>query len=326
MNHIHKNIKFVLFLHLFRFFQEKIHCGNEMIDKSCFVRGHIDGERVYFINSCKPGEYCPREYNYPLCAKKATQKTEGAKCKVNTDCVIGVCRNGRCKVLENGDTCDYDENCNEKSVCSNSNYYCTAMKALGDPCTHSTDCKIGLECAGEDKTSMICIKIGTAADGLVAATKLACISGFTVKNKDGLDICASFRNETDCEKNDLNNKYYCTGPLHRGENRTSTEEIQCEIGWDDNYICPSVKSDAHLYYLEEFTQEFAVLPDGKYNRITNRYTLNHFYLAQFYLDFEYYEKVNGADFCIRDYYFSEIASSRKIHLTKYLIIALPLLF
>lgn len=240
----------------------------------------------------------------------ARQAEKGEKCIVNTDCLIGKCVKGSCKVEKAGQPCDYDENCDEISICSADGEQCASMKALGDPCSYSTDCKIGLECAGLEEIAMVCIKIATAPSGYIAGTELACQTGYTITNENGLLICVNFKKTKSCEKK-ADDKYYCTGTLEKGEETLfNNYELQCVIGWDDEYICPSDVASKFTQYIEYFSIENALLSESKNNRITNRYTLNLPSLAEYYLDYKFYDKVHDADPCIRNFYFQEVISAK----------------
>lgn len=285
----------------------KIHCGDEMDNEACYVRSHINKERVIFVRACPSGYFCPSTYNYPKCAQKTLQANEGEECLVHTDCQIGKCFNKKCEVLPDGEPCDYDEHCKETSICSLDGI-CSPMKELHEECNYSTDCKIGLECI--DST---CQKIGYGALGSIVDTEKGCQTGYARTDDDGKLVCVELINEEECKEE--NGSYFCQGDLYDGKTEPKTAKLECTKNWDDNYICPTNKTETFLKYIDAFYENLKSLKKVNDNRITHRYTLNSEQLGVFFLDYEYYFQVYGANDCIRIFYYRELQFSSFISLS-----------
>lgn len=301
------NLSVLLITFSIQMIKGKIVCGEHLISVACYTNYYIPGDKtISFVKACPKGYFCDIENSTykPSCAKRIIPSGEGGKCYNNIDCAIGACQGGKCKIIKDGGICIFDEFCTEKSIC-NDQKICAPMSRLGEPCNLSTDCLIGLECINN-----ICLYIATGENGDLVNTEKGCISGFTI-SKQFLDgkktVCATFLNASKCD-----NSNNCYGNLDDGEKIYTNYSISCKKNWENQYICPSERGSIFLNYIDSFVEGLLSVKDIENNRITNRYTLNNPTISSFFLDYEQYYNVYGADDCVRFFFYRNVEFSEYI--------------
>ena len=203
---------------------------------------------------------------------------EGKKCISDSECQTGLCRNGKCSYLSDGDDCshyydypDFDA-CGPKSYCKSS--ICAKLEIEGNACQGNIKrCVLGTICGttGEDASNWEnykCIKMFSIEDGVTVSDKLMCKSG--LKNED----------DGKCIKRE-----------------TKTEE------WDE--------------YVKEYNKRLDKINDDEKRKITDieyRETLDNRNVAKKYVEADQYfyeilEKAEDRD-CIKDYCVTQLNGNR----------------
>lgn len=297
-----KIIQIHIILTILSFSSSKIFCGDELLTKSCYMTYYENGTLSEYVYPCDFGKFCPKRI-LATCVSFAKRSGEGKKCLSSLDCSIGICKNGICRVLNNGEVCYADSNCNKFSICG-PDKKCEPMKENGESCDHTQNCKIGLECI-EGR----CGKIGSGQDGEKVDTFFGCQSGYTLLNDKGDYICADLTVSSSCIEKD--NKFFCTSERVDINGNISPIEIECEKNWNDEYFCPTERINSFKKYIDSFMETYSSLKKENNNRITNRYTLNSELLSLNYFETMHYE-LEGASGCIRDHFYRQLISSQYI--------------
>lgn len=285
-------------------------CGEHLATEICFALYYFpDDTGIYYVKPCKKGYFCDTEVfedmsRLPVCNKLLALSGENKKCFNSADCGIGICVNGKCKIVQNGEKCYYDEQCGEKSFC-NEDMECESMKVLGESCSQSSQCEVGFECINS-----ICGYIFKGENGDIVDNEKACKSGFTIEENDEM-ICATFQPKSlECDSN-----HTCFGTVDVGNNEKKEYNASCVPNWADKYICPSKRNSSFLSYVDAFSEAFITLKDFEKNRIINRYTLNKPVVTSFLLDFQEYYRTNGASDCVRYFFYRQLEFSTFISIS-----------
>lgn len=303
-----------LLLQFLVFAKGKTHCGDEILSNACYATGLINEINETYVNPCKKGEHCPLYENFSVCYKEAKERNIGKKCKGHVDCFYGKCINGKCRLMDEGDDCDYDEQCPDKYICSTNLNKCVSMKSLGSPCYYTTDCIIGLECSGKSESTLTCNRMGSAENGMIGQTPAACQSGYgIVLENDEFVQCVTLKtNSSTCIQDESDGKYYCHGILEGDTNQIAENKLECLIDWNETYICPTEKYSSFSEYLEVFSAQLSLLKEENNNRLTERYSLDIKPLANLYVEYNKYEWVHNATSCIKNFYYQYFMSSNYI--------------
>lgn len=188
-------------------------------------------------------------------------------------------------------------------ICTESGQICAGRKTLDDTCEFWSNCKMGMECAGAFG-DMKCIRLGTGQNGIIAETTKGCQNGYGIYLKDeDKCICATLYNETSCQKDISDGRYYCYGIIDKGDGNPQEGKLPCDNAWDGIYICPTEAVPAYQEYLEELSKELEQLKHQLSSRV-NRYSFGIRSLGLKFVEFNYYATVHGADDYIKEYYYS----------------------
>lgn len=309
LSKLYFNFFSLLYISVFTQTKAKIFCGDKAKYSLCYGLTQLNGESQYYVQSCPKGQYCPTQGVFVQCSKKVTSSTHGGPCNIQADCLFGLCENGKCVTRQVGEICNKNNDCEESLICGPADI-CSKMKSLDEVCQDTSECRIGLECV-----DYFCSKIGSGENGQIIDKETGCISGITLTNKDGKKYCVTLAEAGPCIEDKEDGEYYCYGILDKGDGNPKRDRMKCLRNWNDTYLCPSERTKALALYLEVFIPGLARLKESDYNRLMNRFTLNDPEIADYYIDYFYFEKVMGADQCIKDYFYQLCCSSSMLALT-----------
>lgn len=242
----------------------KYKCADELSVDSCYF--HDINSNTIFVKSCSEKEFCLMIS--PLlavgqCAKKEMRQ-EGESCNSMVECMTGICLNGKCSTLNDGESCENDLNCGHKSFCHMKK--CIPLYLKGESCIPRIDisddnnefhkifsfCELGTLC-GDIGEGNKCIELYSLPDGQISDNKYLCKSGKNHYDKELQKyVCVSKKRSTStCDEN--NN---CTITVYYNETSSIDESVNC---WADNnstYICP-IQSDSQEWtdYLTLYQSE-----------------------------------------------------------------------
>ena len=301
----------VIFVSCLYFSQEKTKCADDLKLDTCYVYGKEGETSVTYVKACSKGKVCETDEGVGTCVKYKRKLEEGKKCESNVECLSGICKDKKCSVLKDGDTCESRDECGLSSYCKSSNgeKKCAPLGGQGDYCINENDCKIGFDC--NDQLSQ-CVEMFTGTNGYESRNPLICQSGtahnYKEENNNYKWICATYTavRET-CEGTD--NSKTCKVSVNYG-NTTKEEEINCPKNWNDEYICPTKQTQYFEKYKKAFKEKINDLSDDdKKNKYISR---KHFYkkeVQEAYADYYYYDASDPNNDCIRDYYIREASSN-----------------
>ena len=251
-------------------------CAKDLKADLCYAKETNDDVTTYYVKGCSKGKKCNIDKGVCIKYKNKLLK-EGKKCIIDSECQTGLCRNGKCSYLSDGDDCsnyydypDFDA-CGPKSYCKSG--ICAKLEIEGNACQgNSKRCVLDTICGttGEDASNWEnykCIKMFSIEDGVTVSDKLMCKSGLT-------------DDDEKCIKRE-----------------TKTEE------WDE--------------YVKEYNKRLDKINDDEKRKITdieNRETLDNRNVAKKYVEADQYfyeilEKAEDRD-CIKDYCVTQLNGNR----------------
>lgn len=312
-------------------------CADELKLDTCY----LSTSTYTYVKACGKGKTCEQTGGGAYaCVKRKNLLEEGDKCIDDKECQSGVCKDKKCTVLKDGDTCKqyHDENCGNGSYCkepkdSNGSYTCAKYLAPGADCNTAEDpyaqCITGYECikAG-DSTKKTCVQYYSLADGTAIDGNYddeyyhvlnACKSKFVFAKADSTSACGSIKNVTECVVDPSNsNRAYCTVGITFDGTTDNKMEKKCRTDEDDSgnlkFECPyEVSSQEFNAYVEEYGKKLKEILEDEDIKISNLNSdhLNDKELIEKYVEYSEKENLPSDDKdCVIDYFVREAGSNQ----------------
>ena len=320
----------ILLLCLFSYSLCAYKCADELKLDTCYLESGSDT----YVKACGKGKTCEEtEGGAYACVKRKNLLEEGDKCIVDEECQSNLCKDKKCTVLKDGDTCkEYqDKNCGNGSYCkepkdSTGSYTCAKYLAPGADCNTAEDpyakCITGYSCVqAGDSTKKTCVQFYSLDDGTVLnyfnyyEAKKTCKSGDIVQKSNGDNACGTVKNVTECS-DDGSGDYSCTV----GVTFSATEDYKFDINcidavWGSETIkCPYiVRTDEFNAYVEEYGKKLKEILEDEDIKISNlnRDHLNDKDLIEKYVEYSEKENLPSDDKdCVIDYFVREAGSNQ----------------
>ena len=313
-------------------------CADELKLDTC----KLSTSTYTYVKACGKGKTCEHtEGGAYACVKRKNLLEEGDKCIVDEECQSGVCKDKKCTVLKDGDTCKqyHNENCGNGSYCkqpkdSAGSYTCAKYLAPGADCNTAEDpyarCPIGYQCikAG-DSTKKTCVQYYSLADGTAIDGDYddenynvlnACKSKFVFAKADSTSACGSVKNVTECVVDPSNsNRAYCTVGITFDGTTDNKMEKECSSHRDDSgnlkFECRyEVSSQEFNAYVEEYGKKLKEILEDEDIKISNLDSdhLNDKDLIEKYVEYYHKNDVSSDDDkdCVMDYFIREEGSNQ----------------
>ena len=307
-------------------------CADELKLDTCY----LSTSTYTYVKACGKGKTCElTEGGAHACVKRKNLLEEGDKCIDDEECQSGVCKDKKCTVLKDGDTCKqyHDENCGNGSYCkkpkdSTGSYTCTKYLAPGADCNTAEDpyarCPIGYECikAG-DSTKKTCVQFYSLDDGTVInnynfnyddEAKKTCKSGYIFPKSNGDNACGTVKNATECS-DDGSGDYSCTVGVTFSATEDNKFNIYCIDEDSETKKCPYiVRTDEFNAYVEEYGKKLKEILEDEDIKISNLDSdhLNDKDLIEKYVEYYHKNDVSSDDDkdCVMDYFIREEGSNQ----------------
>lgn len=315
MQNIFTNLlKLITFTHLLLLFEGKLKCGDELNIDICYLSGDEKGIEVNYVKACPVGKFCSIKNNVGVCVKREDRLPEGEKCIFPYECDSGLCQNGVCVVLDDGEICKNDNECALSSICKRNGLFnlCTPMSPRGlecDPELDSADCQIGLFCSNN-----LCTDPGSIKTGRDSTYNMTCQTG-RIEVVNGRSVCVSLTKNYECALN-ADNTQTCGVNIYDGAVTDPKGVKPCNKTFDNKYVCPTEANNALRNYITIYVKEAKKLnKNEKKNRKINRFTLGKKKVLNAYVEYYYYANIKGADDCIKNFYKKLASYSKFLHIS-----------
>ena len=305
-------------------------CADELKLDTCY----LSTSTYTYVKACGKGKTCEQTKGGAYaCVKRKNLLEEGDKCIDDKECQSGVCKDKKCTVLKDGDTCKqyHHENCGNGSYCkrpkdSTGSYTCTKYLAPGADCNTAEDpyaqCPIGYQCikAG-DSTKKTCVQFYSLDDGTVInnfnyddETKKTCKSGYIFPKSNGDNACGTVKNVTECS-DDGSGDYLCTVGVTFSATEDNKFDINCINEDSETKKCPYiVRTDEFNAYVEEYGKKLKEILEDEDIKISNLDSdhLNDKDLIEKYVEYYHKNDVSSDDDkdCVMDYFIREEGSNQ----------------
>lgn len=249
--------KIILFLLLFYyvFLQEceVYKCMDDTDDKgenACLkTNKNAEGKLInYSVRLCPSGKVCldrsEGENDTKVCKEPEDEKSsEGEYCEEQDDCYRGICKERKCVVLKNEESCNKSEECQNHFYCDKNNNTCRQLKSEGDECESDDECDYFQYCAfnSADKKAKYCLLQYSYNAGKYVSNEKICRSGKANNN-----ICYDTKPVGREEGNECQNNSECKIDKVYGDQKEKDEdfgECLCSYAKNKKYCSYTSSSD-----------------------------------------------------------------------------------
>ena len=274
----------------------KYRCASDLgIPHLCLKITYEDKKQVKYVGGCREDQYCYdslNEKNEAYCTSKIFQKTEGAQCYGNTECLSRMCMKNKCAALPDGLTCANHFECGNQSYCDDS-HICQKIKKEGEQCENDYACGFNLVCGNGKCETMFSKGIGEKSDN-----KNLCKSG-QIYNLNESSVCAEYTKKTlTCDT------LYAKSCLYSINTKTQLIEStqSCLPNWNESPFCDSVNDSLWRSFLSIYNEEIKTIDITKISITFSRSLFWNDKINRAYTTAVMYDTINGANKCVYDYF------------------------
>lgn len=290
----------------------KKRCIDEVkIENICYLSGNEGiGEASiynYFYKPCSNNQFCEKiTTNYGQCMDRYNNMEEGEKCSMGLECKSGICSNGKCSYILDGNICNEDMNCKKTSFCkyrASGKPICAKLSGKGEECLFDNYCQFNLACGTIDTSGVKkCAEMYSLKAGEMSDNADLCESGYFA-TRNGISYCVeAVVNKTTCSFEEEN-----PCPTYLIYNETIPTEIAfgaCNCKWNGDMVCkPSSNSDSWKNFIKIYRDEVSKIKGEEIHASTMRRSFwgkNEIIDARTY--YSNYLEMDGAEDCVINYY------------------------